>query len=368
MRFWLYLNLSQNIKQNLDFLTSSVRKTPFSNKIAILQHVKQTQNYANRPHHNMLVCGNGHSHRFGQVKRMVSGNPDRASKDDPHEGRFHLTAMLDLLDASSDSASIVETYESTMSQLVDITGMRGMAFVLNVDGTYLMVASSGLTDSLSGNIAEFRQEFSCIFTSLENETEPILFYDANNDEFFPAQFRHQMPYIDVVYIPIRHADILLGFLCMGKVEPGQWSADDLAFFSIIGQLSGIIIYRALVTERQRLQAIELERERTEARMRESIIQALGISVIEEQLNPKPDAPDGTSGATARLINSKLTPREKEVLRAVATGASNQEIARKLFISTGTVKMELQSILRKLNVRNRVEAAVYAVEAGLGRGI
>lgn len=61
----------------------------------------------------------------------------------------------------------------------------------------------------------------------------------------------------------------------------------------------------------------------------------------------------------------LSPREKHVLRQVTTGASNSEIARKLFISTGTVKMTLQSILRKLNVRNRVEAAVYAVEAGFG---
>lgn len=299
---------------------------------------------------------------------MSFGKTDTTFEGGTREGRFHLSAMLDLLDASSDSASIVETYESTMSQLVDITGMRGMALVLNVDGTYMMVASSGLTDSLSGNIVEFPQEFSNIFTQLEHETNPIPFYDANDDEFFPAQFRHRMPYVDVVYIPIRHAGILLGFLCMGKTEPGTWSDDDLSFFSIIGQLSGIIIYRALVTERQRLQAIEQERERTEARMRESIIQALGISVIEEQLNPKPDAPGGASGATARLINSKLTPREKQVLREVATGASNQEIAQRLFISTGTVKMELQSILRKLNVRNRVEAAVYAVEAGLGRGI
>ena len=297
---------------------------------------------------------------FGKADKAFKGGSTR-------EGRFHLSAMLDLLDASSDSASIVETYESTMSQLVDITGMRGMALVLNVDGAYMMVASSGLTDSLSGNIAEFPQEFSNIFTQLEHEANPIPFYNANDDEFFPAQFRHQMDYVDVVYIPIRHAGILLGFLCMGKTESGEWPQDDLTFFSIIGQLSGIIIYRALVTERQRLQAIEQERERTEARMRESIIQALGISVIQEQLNAKPGAP-GESGTTARLIEGKLTPREKEVLREVATGASNQEIAQRLFISTGTVKMELQSILRKLNVRNRVEAAVYAVEAGLGRGV
>ena len=100
-------------------------------------------------------------------------------------------------------------------------------------------------------------------------------------------------------------------------------------------------------------------------MRESIIQALGISAIEEQLGQRRSDPDESEGQTAHIINDKLTAREKEVLREVATGASNQEIAQRLYISAGTVKMTLQNILKKLNVRNRVEAAVYAVEAGLG---
>lgn len=292
--------------------------------------------------------------------------PSDASKRGTHD-RYHLSDMMKLLDASSDSASVGETYESTITQLCAITGMQGMVIVLYADGAYAMVSHSGLSDSLRGSIGGHPREFSDIFKSLEEATEPIPFYDANNDEFFPVQFRHQMDYIDVVYIPIRHAGILLGFLCMGKVEPGEWSSRDLAYFSIMGQLLGIIIYRALVKERQRLQAIEAERERTEARMRESIIQALGISVIQEQLNPGDGAAEPAPGSTADLLSSKLTPREKDVLREVATGASNQEIARTLFISTGTVKMTLQGIMRKLNVRNRVEAAVYAVEAGLGPG-
>lgn len=283
------------------------------------------------------------------------------------EERRLLADMIKLIDASSDSATIDETYESTMVQLADITGMRGMALVLYSNDSFALAASSGLTDSLSGNIAAHPEEFSAIFKSLEHATEPIPFYNANDDEFFPIKFRHQMEYVDVVYIPIRHTGLLLGFLCMGKTEPGPWSEEDLAFHAIIGQLSGIIIYRALVNEKRRLEAIEQERAKTEARMRESIIQALGISVIEEQMNREHSAPGREPGSTVRLISDNLTQREKEILREVATGASNQEIASKLFISTGTVKMTLQSIMRKLNVRNRVEAAVYAVEAGLGPG-
>jgi two-component system nitrate/nitrite response regulator NarL len=64
--------------------------------------------------------------------------------------------------------------------------------------------------------------------------------------------------------------------------------------------------------------------------------------------------------------SDLTPREQEILRHLAEGQSNKAIARTLDITDGTVKLHVKSILRKLGVRSRVEAAVIAVEHGLGR--
>ena len=62
----------------------------------------------------------------------------------------------------------------------------------------------------------------------------------------------------------------------------------------------------------------------------------------------------------------LTPREHEILEHVADGSSNKMIARALDISDGTVKLHVKAILRKLGMRSRVEAAVAAVEQGLGR--
>lgn len=59
--------------------------------------------------------------------------------------------------------------------------------------------------------------------------------------------------------------------------------------------------------------------------------------------------------------SSLTPRELEVLRHLAEGRSNKEIARELGITGGTVKLHVRSILGKLEVRSRVEAAVIAVQ-------
>ena len=64
--------------------------------------------------------------------------------------------------------------------------------------------------------------------------------------------------------------------------------------------------------------------------------------------------------------SELTPREREIISHLAEGQSNKAIARDLGISDGTVKLHVKAILRKLNVRSRVEAAVIAVEQGLGR--
>jgi two-component system nitrate/nitrite response regulator NarL len=64
--------------------------------------------------------------------------------------------------------------------------------------------------------------------------------------------------------------------------------------------------------------------------------------------------------------AELTPRELEILECIADGSSNKMIARQLDITDGTVKLHVKAILRKLGLRSRVEAAVSAVEHGLGK--
>lgn len=70
------------------------------------------------------------------------------------------------------------------------------------------------------------------------------------------------------------------------------------------------------------------------------------------------------GAAARDRIEGLTEREREVLALVGAGLSNAEIARRLHIVEGTVKAYVSTILTRLGVRNRVQAAIVAHEAGL----
>ncbi len=72
----------------------------------------------------------------------------------------------------------------------------------------------------------------------------------------------------------------------------------------------------------------------------------------------------TLTASAHPSAEKLSARELEVLRLIAEGCTNQEIAEKLILSPTTVKTHVQNILQKLGVSDRTQAAVHAVRCGL----
>lgn len=78
-----------------------------------------------------------------------------------------------------------------------------------------------------------------------------------------------------------------------------------------------------------------------------------------------EAQDGARKADRDL--ALLTEREQSVLRCLAEGQSNKLIARTLAITEGTVKVHVKHLLKKLNFRSRVEAAVWATQLGLRQG-
>jgi NarL family two-component system response regulator LiaR len=86
----------------------------------------------------------------------------------------------------------------------------------------------------------------------------------------------------------------------------------------------------------------------------SVPQNLAMKLLEElQRPPEPEPPE-----------QLLTRRELDVLKGIGRGLSNQEIARHLSIGTATVRTHVSSLLSKLGLTNRTQAALYAMEHGL----
>src|SRR5258707_15675550 len=82
-----------------------------------------------------------------------------------------------------------------------------------------------------------------------------------------------------------------------------------------------------------------------------------IGAMESDTEGETLPPQGPNGA-------ELSDREHEILRLVATGASNKNIAQQLVISPNTVKVHLRNIFGKIGVATRTEATLYAIRQGL----
>lgn len=92
--------------------------------------------------------------------------------------------------------------------------------------------------------------------------------------------------------------------------------------------------------------------------------ASGDSIVSPEMTAKLVAGLKQPVNSPAPIKDRLSARERDIVAALARGASNKEIARELGLAESTVKIHVQNILRKLNLSSRVQAAVYAVEHGI----
>ena len=103
--------------------------------------------------------------------------------------------------------------------------------------------------------------------------------------------------------------------------------------------------------------------------REALLHSIRLMLIGEKVFATQLARVWLSGGLekrlhcAKKLDHNLTNRESEILGCLLEGESNKSIARKLEITESTVKIHMKSLLRKINVQNRTQAAIWAMESG-----
>lgn len=98
---------------------------------------------------------------------------------------------------------------------------------------------------------------------------------------------------------------------------------------------------------------------------ESVLAAASTARLLKKVRPMLGRNSGAPLISSQELPDPLTPREEEILTLIALGYSNQEISAELFISMPTVKTHVGHILAKTGSRDRVQAVIYALRAGLG---
>jgi DNA-binding NarL/FixJ family response regulator len=93
-------------------------------------------------------------------------------------------------------------------------------------------------------------------------------------------------------------------------------------------------------------------------------QELAMQLLQRLARDRHRDPASEAPAPRQNLHPSLTPRELEVLRLLASGQTNQQIANTLVISRGTAKIHVERIIRKLGVSDRTQAAIRAIETGL----
>lgn len=90
----------------------------------------------------------------------------------------------------------------------------------------------------------------------------------------------------------------------------------------------------------------------------------GKSYVSPHLSPSSDSQEARRPVHATGLDPSLTQREQQIVRMIAAGLSNQDIADRLFISVLTARKHRQNIMLKLGLHNGAEIAAYAMQAGL----
>lgn len=178
-------------------------------------------------------------------------------------------------------------------------------------------------------------------------------------------------YKNGICVPLCADEKTIGFYSLLYKSRHSWSQGDRDFLIALGQFLGIAVKRSLALQamcknsEQGLQSEDGVRIQSSLESIMSMLHANEASM--EKLLLRSWDEDVLAKRYTRYKSehpvTELSKREIEILQLLVEGLSNEEIGRVLYVSEGTVKKQLSSLLEKLQVKNRVQAVAYAFRAG-----
>lgn len=235
-------------------------------------------------------------------------------------------------------------------------------------GTFLTV---GISPERWARIGDLPRLHGLLGTLLK-EGRTIRLADLTKHREFTGYPPHHPTLREFLGVPIRHRDEVLGELYFSGASSGRFSAADARLVEMLAAHAGLAIITARLAARGEELAALRERDRLARQVQDAVAQALVGVLAEAKTGGKAD-PDAARAALGRVEAAvtetlgavrSLTARERDVLRLMVEGLANKEIAARLAVSDKTVKTHVSSVLAKLGVADRTQAAVLAVRSGL----
>jgi DNA-binding CsgD family transcriptional regulator len=282
------------------------------------------------------------------------------------ESRRRMNALLQVQDGLSKLRgvdTVAAIVDRAPRQLVESCGFdRAVLFRVHEGRMVMEAAYFGEDAEGAGKMVEFaagvapRLDHMLLETEMIRRHAPAIVLDAKNDP------RVNRPIIDFsltrsyVAAPIMPTGKVIGFLHADRLYSGR--RVDLIDRDTVWAFAegfGYAFERTVLLERARRQHDEVRKALAAA---DTAVQALQDADLDLR---KVEAPERGNAARSLMesesrVHAMLTRREIEVLRLMAAGRTNGQIAEELVISTGTVKSHVKRVLRKLHATNRAEAA------------
>jgi len=238
-------------------------------------------------------------------------------------------------------------------------------------GTFLTV---GISPERWARIGDLPRLHGLLGTLLK-EGRTIRLADLTTHPEFTGYPPHHPTLREFLGVPIRHRGEVLGELYLSGATNGRFSAADQRSVEMLAAHAGLAIATARLAARGEELAALRERDRLTRDVQDAVAKAL-VGVLAETKTgvarggTDPDAARAALGRVEAVVTETLgtvralTARERDVLRLMVEGLANKEIAVRLAVSDKTVKTHVSSVLAKLGVADRTQAAVLAVRSGL----